>query len=67
MTPHCYNRKPFTGYWARAGYRGFKPVLRWIEHRMSQECKAYSVPDGTVPVPVREGWRCDGCRLDPRV
>lgn len=63
MRPRCYNRAPFRGLWMRAGYRNGKILLKWVPHLMSQDCKSYSVPAGTIPVPVREKWVCDGCVL----
>lgn len=62
MIPRCYNRPPYAGLWVRAGYRRGKILLRWIPHRMSQECRAWHTGDHAVPVPQLEGWRCEGCR-----
>ena len=65
MTPDCHNRPALTGYWAPAGYIRGKRVLRWIPHRMSQPCKSWRVPDGTLPVPALHKWDCRDCRWFP--
>ncbi len=68
MIPHCFNRPKLTGTWVRAGYARGKIRLRWVEHRMSQPCKAWSVPDGTIPVPWMEKWtaHCLKCMWFPK-
>jgi hypothetical protein len=66
VKPRCYNREPFEGYWAPAGCIRGKRVLRWIPHRMSQPCKSWSTGDRALPVPVLQGWNCNGCRWMPR-
>lgn len=45
-----------------------RPVLRYRRafHDINA-CMAYTVPEGTVPAPVRDGWTCDGCRFLPKI
>lgn len=68
MTPPCYNRPPRApGAWMRSGYRGGKPVLRWVPAFAVDRC---AVHDGTGIGPNGEGyaeahgWDCSGCRWE---
>lgn len=60
MTPACHNRPEFIAYEHPSG--------ELIQHRMSQPCKAWSVPDGTMPVPWMERWtaHCLKCMWFPK-
>ena len=62
MIPPCHNRPEFKPQWVRAGYKRGKILLRLIPHTMSQECKSYDGPEGSVPDPIRFKWNCEGCR-----
>lgn len=70
MTPRCYNRPPFAGYWERHGVAlgsggGVKPRYRFRWFPFEQRCAAWDCPPGESPVPERERWACGGCRWQP--
>lgn len=69
IRPWCFNRAPRTGMWVRAGWKrtanGIKPHWRWVSHRMSQECRAWSTGDRATPAPALDGWACAGCEWLP--
>ena len=67
MKPRCYNRPPYMGHWAPNGYRKGKRVLRFIRHRMSNDCGAWKAGDGQPSIPESEAWNCSGCRWKPEV
>lgn len=74
--PRCYNGEPMLSYAAnyRPLYTGmdsknglFESVqeVRVIPWAFSTECKSWASDPSTDPVPMAEGWRCDGCRRYP--
>lgn len=79
MKPWCHNRpdRAEVGRWvdtgrgdahvARDGSVTVKNRYRWRRaFRDINACKAYDVPEGTVPAPVLMGWICEGCKHLPR-
>lgn len=58
VIPSCHNRPELIGYTHASGEH--------VPHRMSQPCKSWSTGDRATPEPVRQGWRCAGCRWLPR-
>lgn len=74
MTPHCYNRPAFQDQtyisivMTKDGLVGV-PVT--VPFAMFPGCGAHlDVQDlkdgrGPLPLPVREGWACEGCRWRP--
>lgn len=64
--PRCYNRDPMREYAANDGYdaqgRLQTVTIPWA---FSQDCKNWVADPSTDPVPMMEGWRCDGCRHFP--
>ena len=67
MKPRCFNKPPIAdGHWYRnGGAIGAKPRYRWVPFRMSRECGSWKASGIDAPVPVREGWDCEGCRWEP--
>lgn len=67
--PRCWNRDPYPGYVHHGKDHNGQPTHTWVPATMSQECGSFKdvqdVGDGPTPLPVREGWRCAGCRLVP--
>jgi hypothetical protein len=65
--PRCYNReRAADGAWMRAGYRGVKPVLRWVPRWFRDRCATWDgVGIGGTPetqrYPQAHGWDCEGC------
>lgn len=64
--PRCFNGKPMREYRAHAGYddegRLRTVMIPWA---FSRECKSWASHPGSDPVPLAEGWRCDGCAHFP--
>ncbi|MGL6289243.1 MAG: hypothetical protein ACRC2H_00985 [Silanimonas sp.] len=65
--PLCWNAKPMPeGYVANDGYDEFGQLQRVvIPWPFSRECRSWASSGGTDPVPLAEGWRCDGCQHFP--
>lgn len=65
--PRCYNGWPMREYVANDGltFDGgqFRRTITW---QFSQECKSWASDPSTDPVPMAEGWRCDGCKHLPQ-
>jgi hypothetical protein len=65
--PLCWNGQPPVEYLANDGWaedgRLRKVAIPWA---FSTGCKSWAGHPGTDPVPLAEGWRCEGCRLLPR-
>lgn len=65
--PLCWNAQPMPeGYVANDGYDD-EGKLRRIEipWAFSRDCKSWVADPSTDPVPLAEGWRCDGCQHFP--
>jgi hypothetical protein len=67
--PLCWNAEPMPEfYMANDGHDEFGQLQRVaIPWAFSRECKSWAGHPGTDPVPLAEGWRCEGCRLLPRL
>jgi len=69
MKPRCFNREP----WADLRHpgdadRGIPPSVwpaRWVLMGCGSYADVQNVGNGPQPLPVREGWDCDGCRWRP--
>jgi hypothetical protein len=64
--PLCFNGEPPQGYLANDGWtedgRRRTVLIPWA---FSQACKSWASHPGTPPVPLVEGWKCNGCRHFP--
>lgn len=64
--PLCWNREPRREYLANVGYaedgRLQRETIPWA---FSGGCKSWASDPSTDPVPMAEGWRCQGCRHLP--
>ena len=60
--PRCFNAESMREYRANAGY-DLAGSLRTqtIPWAFSQECKSWASHPATPPVPLAEGWKCEGC------
>jgi hypothetical protein len=70
--PRCYNVEPMREYVANDGTEPASldtvaQRVRVIPWAFSTGCKSWAGHPGTDPVPLAEGWRCEGCRLLPRL
>lgn len=65
MKPRCHNRAPWSDLRHPGDAdRGIPPSV-W-PHVMSQDCGSWKTSEGLdLPIPVREGWDCSGCRWKP--
>lgn len=71
LRPWCHNRAP----WADLRHpgdadRGIPPSAwpaRWVLMGCGSYADVQNVGNGPQPLPVREGWDCDGCRWRPFV
>lgn len=55
------------GYVANDGYDEFGQLQRRvIPWGFSRDCKSWVADPSTDPVPLAEGWRCDGCQHFPQ-
>ena len=41
------------------------PVMRYAPNRFSRGCKSWVSDPSTDPVPLIEGWKCEGCQHYP--
>ena len=64
--PLCFNGEPPADYLANDGY-DLAGALRTkrIPWPFSKECKSWTADPSTDPVPLLEGWKCEGCRHFP--
>lgn len=74
MKPKCYNRADYGNYLVQDGWEpGVTPdgtptrypVMVEVPFAMSQGCKSWAADKASDPVPLMEGWECDGCRHFP--
>lgn len=64
--PRCWNGEAPLVYVARDGLTpDGRQATRTIPWAFSQSCKSWVADPSTDPVPLAEGWRCDGCRHLP--
>ena len=71
--PRCFNAEPMREYDANNGTkivvvnnRAVQAVsLKRSPWPFSQECKSWAGHKGTPPVPLIEGWKCEGCKHFP--
>lgn len=68
--PRCWNRDNFPGYVHHGKDHNGQPTHVFVRHLMSQECGSFKDVQnigncGPMPLPVRDGWHCAGCRLVP--
>jgi hypothetical protein len=64
--PLCFNREPRREYVANDGY-DLAGALRTktIPWAFSEDCKSWIADPSTDPVPLLEGWKCEGCHRFP--
>ena len=41
------------------------PVMRYVPNNFSRDCKSWVADPSTDPVPLAEGWACEGCKHYP--
>lgn len=72
--PHCYNKTGPSNYLVQDGWEpGYTasgqltrfPRMVEIENPMSSGCKSWESHGSSPPVPLVEGWKCDGCAHEP--
>ncbi|MGL6289345.1 MAG: hypothetical protein ACRC2H_01500 [Silanimonas sp.] len=63
--PRCYNGEAVREYVANTGFADGVMTTTTIPWAFSRECKAWASDPSTDPVPMAEGWRCEGCRHYP--
>ncbi len=69
MRPRCYNQPPPPeGSWMRSGRAPCgRERWRWVRHPFADFCASWAHgPGQQAPDPVRLGWDCRGCRLEPQ-
>lgn len=65
--PLCWNREPVGNTVVvndRMSEDGRQLTVE-IPNRFSRDCKSWVADPSTDPVPLAEGWRCDGCQRFP--
>lgn len=72
--PLCWNRQREETFLVQDGWLGVRdesgvltriPIMVYIPNRFSTECKSWAGHEGTPPVPLAEGWKCEGCKHYP--